>query len=200
MAEEKEEKKELKIDEKSLELFQKDRNILILGEINEKMAINILLRLLYLDYENPDKEITIYIHSPGGSVSAGLIIVDAMQNVRAPIRTVDIGMAASMASVILASGSKGRRQIFEHAKVLIHQPMIVMGGETATNTTQARKLYEDMAHEQEILESIYALHSCGKYTREDYMKLTDKGDYTMEADEAMKMALVDSIIKPRDIK
>ena len=112
--------------ERSYDIYSrllKDRIIFVTGEIEDHMANLIVAQLLFLESEDPDKDIHLYINSPGGSVSAGLAIYDTMQYIRPDVSTICVGMAASMASILLAAGAKGKRFALPHSRVMIHQPL-----------------------------------------------------------------------------
>src|SRR5574344_2937504 len=117
---------------KALEQFEEGRNLLLLGDIDSAMAARLMLRMLLLDYQDPLSPITLYINSGGGEVQAGLQIIDTMAFIKAPVRTVCVGIAASMASVILACGEKGKREAFPHAQVMVHQPLVMSQGTSVT--------------------------------------------------------------------
>ena len=112
--------------ERSYDIYSRlleDRIIFLSGEINDQMANTIVAQLIFLEGKNPDKDIFMYINSPGGSVSAGMAIYDTMQYIKCDVSTICIGMAASMAAVILSSGAKGKRVCLPHSEVMIHQPL-----------------------------------------------------------------------------
>ena len=118
--------------ERSYDIFSrllKDRIIFVDGEINDATADLVVAQILFLESENPDKDISIYINSPGGSVTAGLAIYDTMQYVKCPIQTICLGQAASMAAILLAGGSKGKRFALPSSRVMIHQPRGGVGGQ-----------------------------------------------------------------------
>src|SRR5512141_2952808 len=118
----------------------KDRIIFLGSPIDDDVANLIISQILFLESEDPDKEINLYINSPGGSVYAGLAIYDTMQTVRAPVATFCVGMAASMAAVLLAAGEKGRRNALPHSRVLIHQPLGGFKGQATDIDIQAREI------------------------------------------------------------
>lgn len=165
----------------------KDR-IIFLGEaINDHVANIIIAQLLFLDAENKDQDIKFYINSPGGSVSAGLAIYDTMQYIKSDVSTICVGMAASMASILLAAGAKGKRFILENSEVMIHQ---VMGG--AEGQASDIKIHaEHILKTKEKLNRILARHS-GR-TIANIEKDSDR-DFFMSAEDAKKYGLIDKII------
>ncbi len=166
----------------------KDR-IIFLGEpINDHTANIIIAQLLFLDAENSDQDIKFYINSPGGSVSAGLAIYDTMQYIKSPVSTICIGMAASMASVLLAAGEKGKRFALPNSEVLIHQ---VMGG-TEGQASDVKIHAEHILKTKDKMNKILALHTGQKVLTVE--KDSDR-DYYMSAEEAKNYGLIDKIIK-----
>ena len=129
--------------ERSYDIYSrllKDRIIFVTGEIEDQMADLIIAQLLFLESEDPDKDIHLYINSPGGSVSAGLAIYDTMQYIRPDVSTICVGMAASMASVLLAAGSRGKRFALPHSRVMIHQPLGGAQGQASDIEIHAREI------------------------------------------------------------
>ena len=168
----------------------KDRIIFLGTAIDDNVANLVVAQMLYLEAENPDKEIFFYLNSPGGSVSSGMAIYDTMQYIKPPISTFCIGQAASMASVLLTAGAKGKRSVWEHARVLIHQPLISgnMFGPASDIQIQA----EEMIRVRARLNQILAHHS-GK-TVKKIEEDTDR-DYFMSAQEALEYGLIDEVVK-----
>lgn len=165
----------------------KDR-IIFLGEaIDDHVANIIIAQLLFLDAQDKDGDIKFYINSPGGSVSAGLAIYDTMQYIKADVSTICVGMAASMASVLLAAGKKGKRFILQNGEVMIHQ---VMGG-TSGQASDIKIHAEHILKTKSKLNSILAKHSGKKIT--DIEKDSDRDNF-MSAEDAKKYGLVDKII------
>ncbi len=165
----------------------KDR-IIFLGTPIEDMVANVVIaQLLFLESEDPDKDIFIYINSPGGSVSAGLAIYDTMQYIRCPIHTICVGQAASMGALLLAAGAKGKRSSLPHARMLIHQPLGGFSGQAADIDIQAREILQL----KDILTGLLAKHTGQSLERirED----TDR-DYYMSADQARDYGLIDEVI------
>jgi len=171
------------------EQFLKRREIFLWGEINDETAETIVKKILFFDGQGSE-DITIYINSPGGVISSGLAIYDVMQNSKSNISTVCMGQAASMAAVLLCAGTKGKRVAWDHARVLIHQPLISgnMFGPASDIQIQA----EEMLRIRENLNSILSKHSGQpiKKIEED----TDR-DYFMSAEEAKKYGIIDKISK-----
>lgn len=166
----------------------KDR-IVFLGEpIDDRTANIIIAQLLFLDAENSDKDIKFYINSPGGSVSAGLAIYDTMQYTKSPISTICIGLAASMASVLLAAGSPGKRLALPNSEIMIHQ---VMGGAEG-QASDIKIRAEHILKIKDKMNRILAAHTGQKVTTIE--KDSDR-DYFMSAEEAKEYGLIDKIIK-----
>jgi len=168
-------------------MFQR-REIWLTGEITSEVADAVIAQILHLDAEDPDAEITLYIDSPGGSVTAGLAIYDVMQAVTANIRTVCVGTAASMAAVLFAAGD--RREILRHGEVMIHDPL-VSGGISGSALTVQEKSNRLMA-KRKVLSGILAEHT-GKSVKQIY-KVTAKDTY-FGAEEAVAFGLADSIVE-----
>ncbi len=168
----------------------KERIVFLGSVIDDGVANNVIAQLLFLESENPDKDITLYIHSPGGHVTAGLAIYDTMQLIRADVSTVCIGMAASMGAVLLAGGTKGKRFALPNSEVMIHQPLGGMEGQ-ATDI----KIHADhILRTKKRLNDILAKHS--GQTFKQIEKDTDRDNF-MEANDAVKYGLIDRVIQPR---
>ena len=168
-------------------MFQR-REIWLTGEITSEVADAVIAQILHLDAEDPDAEITLYIDSPGGSVTAGLSIYDVMQAVSADIHTVCVGTAASMAAVLFAAGD--RREILRHGEVMIHDPL-VSGGLSGSALTVQEKSNRLMA-KRKVLSGILAEHT-GKSVKQIY-KVTAKDTY-FGAEEAVALGLADAVIE-----
>ncbi len=164
-----------------------DRIVFISGEVNDEMANAICAQLLFLQAQDPKKEISVYVNSPGGSVTAGLAIYDTMQFVKCPVATYCIGQAASMGAVLLTAGTKGRRHALPNSRIMIHQPWGGAEGKASDIEITAREILRL----KEILNSILAKHS-GKRL-EDVVKDTDR-DHFMSAEEAKDWGLIDKVI------
>lgn len=169
----------------------KDRIIFLSEPINDHVANIIIAQLLFLDAENKDQDIKIYINSPGGSVTAGLAIYDTMQYIKSDVSTICVGLAASMASLLLAAGKKGKRYILQNGEVMIHQ---VMGG--AEGQASDIKIHaEHILKTKDKLNKILAHHTGKKVT--EIEKDSDRDNF-MSAEEAKKYGLVDKIIAKSD--
>ena len=167
----------------------KDRIIFLGTEVNDYIANSVIAQLLFLESEDPEKEISLYINSPGGSVTAGLAIYDTMQYVRAPISTICLGQAASMGAVLLAAGTKGRRMSLPNSRILIHQPLIMggLGGQASDIDIQAQEILKI----RELLNEILVRHT--GQTKERIEKDTDR-DFFMSAASAKEYGLIDQVI------
>jgi ATP-dependent Clp protease protease subunit len=165
----------------------KDRIIFLGFGIDDALANVVIAQLLFLESEDPDKEVSIYINSPGGSVTAGLAIYDTMQYIRCPITTLCIGQAASMAAVLLAAGSKGRRFALPHSRMLLHQPLGGFSGQATDIDIQAREILFIKSK----LNSILATHAAQPLER--ISRDTDR-DFYMGAEDAKTYGLIDEVI------
>ena len=167
--------------------LMKDRIVFLGTEINDDIANVIVAQLLFLESEDPEKDVNLYINSPGGSVSAGLAIYDTMQYVRCPITTICIGQAASMGAVILAAGTKGRRKALPHSRIMIHQPLGGARGQASDIEIQAKEILKM----KQILSKILADHA-GK-TIEQVIRDSDRDNY-MSAIAAKEYGLIDDVV------
>ncbi|MFL2542236.1 MAG: ClpP family protease [Candidatus Latescibacterota bacterium] len=178
------------LQEKNLEQsLYKARKIFLWSDVNDESAKAVVTRLISLDIEDPKEEIVLYINSPGGSVTEGMAIYDAMLAIQAPVSTVCMGMAMSMGSFLLAAGEPGRRFAWPHARIMIHQPLI-MGTVTGTATDLDIRAKETIRLRGELNE-LYA-----KHTGQDVEKIendTDR-DFFMSAHEAKEYGLLDDVI------
>ena len=168
----------------------KERIVILSEEVNHVTASLITAQLLFLEAEDPDKDIQFYINSPGGSVSDGLMIYDTMQLIKPDVQTICMGMAASMGSVLLAAGAKGKRCILPNAEVMIHQPL----GGTQGQATEILIAAEHIKDTRARLNGILA-ERCGK-TLEELDKDTDR-DHWMTAQEALEYGIVDKILESK---
>ena len=165
----------------------KDR-IIFLGEaIDDHIANIVIAQLLFLDAEAKNKDIKFYINSPGGSVSAGLAIYDTMRHIKSDVSTICVGMAASMAAILLASGTKGKRLVLPNSEIMIHQVMGGAQGQASDVKIQAEHILKTKSKLNDIL----AMHTGQKVELID--KDTDR-DYFMSADEALKYGIVDKVL------
>ncbi len=168
--------------------FLEQRKVFLWGEVHDKSAREITNRLLYLEAMDPGKEITFYINSPGGVITSGMVIYDTMQMISSPVSTVCMGMAASMGSILLSGGKKGRRFIFPHGEVMIHQPSGGGQGTSADLEIMAVQIQKAKDLGAKIL-----AENCGQSV-EKIMEDFDR-DYWMDAEESKKYGIVDEIIK-----
>ena len=166
-----------------------DRIVFISGEVNDDMANAICAQLLFLQSQDATKEISVYVNSPGGSVTAGLAIYDTMQFIKCPIATYCLGQAASMGAVLLTAGTKGRRFALPNARIMIHQPWGGAEGKASDIEITAREILRL----KEVLNSILSKHS-GK-SMDDVVRDTDR-DHFMSAAEAKEWGLIDEIVSP----
>ena len=179
--------------ERSYDIYSRlleDRIIFLSGEINDQMANTIVAQLIYLEGKNPDKDIYMYINSPGGSVTAGLAIYDTMQYIKCDVSTICIGMAASMAAVILSSGTKGKRICLPHSEVMIHQPLGGTQGQASDIEIHAKHIQKTRETLNKILSD-----NTGK-DLETITKDTDRDNF-LDAKQAQKYGLVDKIFSKR---
>ena len=167
--------------------FLEQRKVFLWGPVDDRSARDITNRLLFLDAKDPGKEIVFYINSPGGLVTSGMVIYDAMRMIESPVSTVCMGMAASMGSILLSGGQKGRRFIFPHGEVMIHQPM---GGGRGTSA-DLEIMAEQIRKTKEMGARILA-ENCGQ-TMEKILKDFDR-DYWMDATESVAYGIVDAVI------
>jgi ATP-dependent Clp protease protease subunit len=173
-------------------LLLKERIIMLFTPINDPVANTIIAQLLYLDREDPDKDISLYIQSPGGGINSGLAIYDTMQLIRAPVSTICVGMAASMATVLLCAGAKGKRYALPHSTIHMHQAIGGAQGQ-ATDIEIAAK---EILRLQEMLRSIIAKHT--GQTIEKIAHDTDR-DFYMNPEQAKEYGIIDEILeKPAD--
>lgn len=168
--------------------FLEQRKVFLWGEVHDKSAREITNRLLYLEAVDPGKEITFYINSPGGVITSGMVIYDTMQMISSPVSTVCMGMAASMGSILLSGGQKGKRYIFPHGEVMIHQPSGGGQGTSADLEIMAVQIQKAKELGAKILAA-----NCGQ-SYEKIMEDFDR-DYWMDAEESKKYGIVDEIIK-----
>ncbi len=168
----------------------KERVIFLVGAIEDHMANLVVAQLLFLESESSDKDIHLYINSPGGTVNSGLAVYDTMQFVKPDVNTVCIGQAASMAAIILAGGAAGKRNALPHSRIMIHQPMGGVQGQASDIDIQAKEILRL----RERLNRIMVKHT-GK-TLKTINQDTDR-DKFMESNEALKYGIIDSVIKNR---
>lgn len=179
--------------ERSYDIYSRlleDRIIFLTGEIDDAMANTIVAQLIFLEGKNPDKDIYMYINSPGGSVTAGMAIYDTMQYIKCDVSTICIGMAASMAAVILSSGAKGKRICLPHSEVMIHQPLGGTQGQASDIEIHAKHIQKTRETLNKILSD-----NTGK-DLETITKDTDRDNF-LDAKQAQKYGLVDKIFSKR---
>ena len=179
--------------ERSYDIYSrllKDRIVFLGDEINDDVANAVVAQLLFLESESPERDISIYINSPGGSVSAGLAIYDTMQFVKCDVSTIVVGMAASMAAVLLSAGSAGKRIALPNSRIMIHQPLGGAQGQASDIEIQAREIIKT----KETLNNILVKHT-GQSMRK--VKGDTDHDFYMTAQEALAYGIVDKVIDKR---
>ncbi|HEV3204362.1 MAG TPA: ATP-dependent Clp protease proteolytic subunit [Gemmataceae bacterium] len=169
------------------DLLLENRIVFLAGVINDASAIEIVMKLLYLQYENKTQEIHFYISSPGGSVTSTLSIYDTIQFLECPVATYCIGMAASGGAILLAGGTKGKRYALPHAKVMVHQPWGQVGGQVSDIEIQAKEILKD----RQRLNQILAKHT-GRPL--DQIEIETERDRYFSAQEAKEFGLVDDVL------
>ena len=181
--------------ERSYDIYSrllKDRIIILGQQVEDQMANLIIAQLLFLEAEDPSKDISIYINSPGGVVTAGLAIYDTMQYIKPKVSTLCIGQASSMAALLLAAGEKGMRYSLPHSRILIHQPMGGFQGQATDIDIHAREILKM----RENLNGILAHHTGQPLDR---ISVDTERDYFMSGEEAKEYGLVDEVITHRDL-
>ena len=176
--------------ERSYDIYSrllKDRIVFLGTPVDDDVANVVIAQMLFLESEDPDKEINLYINSPGGSVTAGLAIYDTMQYVKPPVSTICMGQAASMGALLLAAGAKGRRLSLPHSRIMIHQPSGGFGGQASDIELHAKEILRLKAKLNEILMK----HTGQQLDRIE--KDTDR-DYFMGAGEAKEYGLIDEVV------
>jgi ATP-dependent Clp protease, protease subunit len=169
----------------------KERIIFVVGEVEDFMATSICMQLLYLEADNPKKEIAMYINSPGGAVTAGMAIYDTMQFIKCDIATLCIGQAASMGSLLLTAGTKGMRYALPHASIMVHQP----SGGAQGKVSDIERHVEDIIKMKKRLNEIYVHHTGQLYA--EIEKTLDR-DFFMTAEEAKSFGLIDKVLSTRE--
>ena len=179
--------------ERSYDIYSrllKDRLVFVVGPVDDYMANIVVAQMLFLESENPDKDIALYINSPGGIVSAGLAIYDTMQFIKPDVSTICIGQAASMGAVLLAGGAQGKRFCLPHARMMIHQPHGGTQGQAVDIEIQAREILEL----RERLNTILAKHTGQSVER---IKQDTDRDHFMDWQEAVRYGLIDKVLEKR---
>lgn len=169
----------------------RDRIIFIGGVIDDHMANIVIAQLLFLESEDPKKDITIYVNSPGGQIQAGLAIIDAMNHIKPNVATVCMGMAASMGAVILSQGEKGKRFALPNAEVMIHQPLTGVEGQASDVEITAKHIIS-------LKDKLYTMLASATGKTKAQLEKDGDRDYWMSADEAKKYGIVDSVLKPKN--
>ncbi|MGL5649930.1 MAG: ATP-dependent Clp endopeptidase proteolytic subunit ClpP [Clostridium sp.] len=181
--------------ERSYDIFSrllKDRIIMINGEINDVTSNLVVAQLLFLESEDPDKDIYIYINSPGGSITSGMAIYDTMNYIKPHVCTICIGMAASMGAFLLTSGQKGKRFALPNAEIMIHQPLGGFQGQATDIDIHARRIIR-------IKEKLNKILSENTGQPLEKINVDVERDYFLEADEAMEYGLIDKVIQKNEI-
>ncbi len=182
--------------ERSYDIFSrllKDRIIFLSEDVNSTSASLVVAQLLFLESEDPEKEISLYINSPGGSITDGMAIVDTINYIKCPVTTICVGLAASMGAVLLASGAKGKRFATPNAEILIHQPLI--SGGLSGQTTEIKIHAEHMVRTREKLNKLLSERT--GQSLETIERDTERDNY-MTAEEALKYGLIDGILDKRE--
>ena len=182
--------------ERSMDIYSRllnDRIVFLGTPVDDQVANAIIAQLLHLDSEDPEQDINVYINSPGGSVTAGLAVYDTMRFVNADVATTALGMAASISAVLLAAGTKGKRNVLPNTRVLLHQPWVQggPGGQASDVEIQARELVRTKQRMNEIL---------AEATGQPFEKIerdTDR-DYIIGAEEAVEYGVVDRVVSPKE--
>ena len=181
--------------ERSYDIYSrllKDRVIMLDTEVSEHTASLLVAQMLFLESDNPDKDISLYINSPGGSVTAGMAIYDTMQFIRCDVQTIVMGQACSMGSLLSTAGAPGKRMILPHARHMIHQPSGGASGQATDIQIQAREIQKM----KEYLTTIYVKHNSAGKTFEQLSADMER-DFFMSAQEALDYGLVDKILDQR---
>jgi ATP-dependent Clp protease protease subunit len=181
--------------ERSYDIYSRllrDRVVLLEGEVHDQMANLIVAQLLYLESENPDKDISLYINSPGGSVTAGMAIYDAMQFIQPDVSTIVMGQACSMGSLLAQAGAKGKRMILPNARHMIHQPSGGARGQATDMEIQVKEILEMKKN----LTGIYVKHNTAGKTFEELAKDMER-DFFMSAQQAVDYGLADKVLDKR---
>jgi ATP-dependent Clp protease protease subunit len=182
--------------ERSYDIYSrllKERIIFLATEIDETMADLVMAQLIFLEYEDADKDITIYINSPGGMVSAGLAIYDTMQYIRPDVCTICIGQAASMGAILLAAGAKGKRYALPHSRIMLHQPAGGAGGQAADMAIHAKEIIRV----KEAINQILVQHTGQKI---DIIRKDTDRNFFMDVQEAKTYGIIDEILTRRETK
>lgn len=169
----------------------KERIIFLHDEVNHHTASLVVAQLLFLEAEDPKKDITLYINSPGGSIQAGLAIIDTMHHVKPDVATMCTGMAASMGAMILSEGAKGKRYALPNSEVMIHQPLTGIEGQASDIEITAKHIIK-------LKEKLYDMLTASTGKSKSQIEKDADRDYWMSADEAKKYGIVDHVLKPKN--
>jgi ATP-dependent Clp protease protease subunit len=181
--------------ERSYDIYSrllKERVVFVVGPVDDYMANVVVAQLLFLESENPDKDVAIYINSPGGVVSAGLAVYDTMQFIKPDVSTICIGQAASMGAILLTGGTKGKRYALPHSRIMIHQPLGGFQGQAADMEIHAR----EMLTTRDRLNKILALHTGQNVDK--VKKDTDRDNF-MDGADAIAYGLIDAMLEKRPV-
>ena len=173
-------------------LLLRERIIFLGTPINDQVANVVVAQLLFLNSQDSEREIRLYINSPGGQITSGLAIYDTMKMIQAPVSTTAVGMAASMATILLTAGTKGKRYALPHSTIHLHQPLGGVQGQAADIEIEAREILRM----RDLLNSI--LHESTKMTDEQILKYTDRNMY-LTAAQAVDVGLIDAVLEPQDM-
>ena len=178
--------------ERSFDIFSRllrERIVFLGTEIDDEVSNSIIAQLLLLDSENPEKDIMLYINSPGGVITSGFAIFDTMQHIRADVSTICLGEAASMGAFLLSAGTKGKRMSLPHSRIMIHQPLGGARGQATDIEIEAKEIMRMKKSLNELL---------SKHTGQSLSKIEKdtERDYYMSADEAVKYGLIDKVVRP----
>lgn len=171
----------------------RERIVFLAGPIDDDVANIVIAQLLFLEAEDPKKEITLYINSPGGQIQSGLAIVDAMHHIKPDVATVCVGMAASMGAVILSQGKKGKRFALPNSEVMIHQPLTGVEGQASDIEITAK-------HILSLKDKLYTMLADATGKIKAQLEKDGDRDFWMSSDEAKKYGIVDSVLKPKVVK
>jgi ATP-dependent Clp protease protease subunit len=171
----------------------KDRIVFIGEQVHDGMANTIIAQLLFLESEDPDKDINIYVNSPGGSVTAGLAIYDTMQYIKPEIATICMGQTSSMAALLLAAGNKGKRYALPHSRIMIHQPLGGAQGQATDIDIHAKEILRT----RDMLNAILARHTGQPIEK---IRRDTERDFFMSGEEAVEYGIVDKVITSRELK
>jgi ATP-dependent Clp protease protease subunit len=182
--------------ERSYDIYSrllKDRIVILGSQVTDEVANSIIAQFLFLEVDNPEKDIHFYINSPGGSVSAGLAIYDVMQFVKCDVATYCLGMAASMGSLLLSSGTNGKRYCMPNGRVMIHQPLIAGGG-LSGQVTDIEIHTKELVKTKQKLTNIYVKHTGRDF---DFLSKNMERDYYLSAEESKEFGLIDHVVEFR---